>query len=82
MGARQLNEIWAIIPACPKCNVAGDKLLNQYCALMLGDAMGALSPAQQTFLSALKDAYEDADYDPVRRRIGEWVRQLEWAGDV
>ena len=80
MGAAQLNEVWAIIPACPTCNTDGPKRLNAYCALLVGERMGALSAAQEKYLKTLKYQFKGRGYDAVRRRVGFWCETLGRAG--
>ena len=77
MGARQMNAVWAIIPACWRCNVSGEKGLNAYCALRLGEGMELLSAAQTQYLDVLSDRFGGDEYDAVRRRVAYWQQKLK-----
>ena len=77
MGARQMNAVWAIIPACWQCNVAGEKALNAYCALLLGKGMDCLTEQQAHHLEALGVAFKGEEYDAVRRRVAHWQQKLK-----
>ena len=76
MGAAQLNRFWAIIPACWRCNIAGEKRLNAYCALLLGEEFRALTLEQGEYLERLKVVFAGEDYSSVRRRVAFWAQRL------
>ena len=80
MGAPQLNEAWAIIPACPSCNFRGVKRMNAYCALLTGEALSALSPPQEGYLRLLKEEFAGGEYDGLRSRVARWTAALKEAG--
>ena len=79
MGARQLGDYWAIIPACPTCNVSGAKGKNAWVALRVGERFGLLTAPQKDYLAVLERRYSDADYDAVSRRIDAWTDALKEA---